>query len=65
MYLCHVVDSRVHDDYWRDVSAVCDRDKELRSKANRLRRQVADLEREAISRGLLDGPAAVASPTLD
>lgn len=38
---------------WNDTGAVFQRDKELRSRAVRLRRQLAELERQAQARGLL------------
>ena len=61
MYLAYVVDSGVSDDMWRDISTTCERDKELRSKANRLRRQLADLEREAVARGVLVDSSAIST----
>ena len=61
MYLSHVVDTAIYHDAWLDISSSCERDKELRSKANRLRRQLADLEREAIARGLMDGSSSLSA----
>lgn len=55
MYLAHVVDPSVVNNSWTDIAAICERDKDLRSKAQRLRRQLADLEREAIAKGLFEG----------
>ncbi|KAK4029192.1 myotubularin-related protein 9 isoform X1 [Daphnia magna] len=59
MYLSYVVEPRIYDDAWRDIAAICEQDKELRSKAQRLRRQLIDLERDAISKGLLDSPSSI------
>ena len=56
MYLAYVVDPNVYDSSWRDISSICERDKELIREAKKLRRQLMDLERDAISKGLLDGP---------
>ena len=57
MYLAYVVEPGIYDNAWREISAICERDKELRSKAQRLRRQLIDLERDAISKGLFDNPS--------
>ncbi len=56
MYLAYVVDPSAEEGAWRDISAICERDKELRSKTQRLRRQLLELERDAFSKGLLEGP---------
>lgn len=57
MYLAYVVEPSINDSAWREIATICERDKELRSKAQRLRRQLIDLERDAISKGLLDSPS--------
>lgn len=59
MYLAYVVEPSIYDNAWRDIAAICEQDKELRSKAQRLRRQLIDLERDAISKGLLDSPSSI------
>lgn len=59
MYLAYVVNPNIHDGAWQDITSICERDKELRSKAQRLRRQLIDLERDAISKGLLDSPSSI------
>lgn len=56
MYLAYVVDPSIYNNSWSDIAAICDQDKDLRSKAQRLRRQLIELEREAISKGLFEGP---------
>lgn len=59
MYLAYVVEPGIYDSAWHEITSICERDKELRSKAQRLRRQLADLERDAISKGLLDCPSSI------
>lgn len=59
MYLAYVVEPSIYDNAWRDIAAICEQDKELRSKAQRLRRQLIDLERDAIAKGLLDSPSSI------
>lgn len=58
MYLAYVVEPGINDSAWREISSICERDKELRSKAQRLRRQLIDLERDAIAKGRLDSPSS-------
>ncbi|GLG92760.1 GL15069 [Gryllus bimaculatus] len=64
LFLRWVVDQSPQRQAWRTITALRERDKELRLKATRLRRQLAELEREAVEAGVL-APAAVlpASPT--
>lgn len=59
MYLAYVVEPNIYNNAWGDIAAICELDKELRSKAQRLRRQLIDLERDAISKGLLDSPSSI------
>ena len=65
MYLSYAVDPSGQENSWRDITAMCEKDKELRSKAQRLRRQLIDLERDAIAKGLLDAPANINTPVFD
>lgn len=65
MYLAYVVDPSIYNDSWSDIAAICDHDKDLRSKAQRLRRQLVELEREAISKGLFEGPPLTPAPVCD
>lgn len=65
MYLSYVVDPSVQENSWRDITAMCEKDKELRSKAQRLRRQLIDLERDAVAKGLLDLPANLNTPVFE
>ncbi|KAG8242888.1 Myotubularin- protein 9 [Homalodisca vitripennis] len=53
LYLRWVIDQTERKQAWRQIMQLRDKDKELRMKAGRLRRQLADLEREAIQAGVL------------
>lgn len=53
LYLRWVVDQSARRDAWRHVTQLRDKDKELRQRATRLRRQLQELEREAVQAGLL------------
>lgn len=57
MYLRWVIDQSEREQAWRKIAQLRDKDKELRMRATRLRRQLADLEREAIQAGLLSAPS--------
>lgn len=65
MYLSYVVNPSVQDNSWRDIAGMCEKDKELRSKAQRLRRQLIDLERDAIAKGLLDVSVNSSTPVFE
>ncbi|XP_067014319.1 myotubularin-related protein 9 [Anabrus simplex] len=53
LYLRWVVDQTPQQEAWRTITELREHDKELRLKATRLRRQLADLEKEAIEAGIL------------
>lgn len=59
MYLRWVYDQTPQQEAWVTVSEIKEREKELRSKVIRLRRQLMELEREAVSQGLLHDSSAV------
>ncbi|XP_029841778.2 myotubularin-related protein 9 isoform X3 [Ixodes scapularis] len=53
VFLRWVYNQRPQQEAWVTISEIRDRDKELRSKAIRLRRQLLELEQEAVVQGLL------------
>lgn len=53
LFLRRVIDSSSQELAWKTVFEVKERDKELRSHVIRLRRQVVELEKEAIEAGLI------------
>jgi hypothetical protein len=58
-----VVDQTPQQKAWETITSLREKDKELRLKATRLRRQLADLEKEAIEAGILLPPSADIVPT--
>lgn len=53
LYLRWVVDQTEQKMAWKKITQLRDQEKELRMKAARLRRQLADLEREAVQAGIM------------
>lgn len=53
LFLRWVVDQSEQREAWRSIAALKERDKELRLKAGRLRRQLIDLEKEAKHLGIV------------
>lgn len=60
LFLRWVVDQTPQKKAWEAITSLREKDKELRLKAMRLRRQLADLEKEAVEAGIL--PPATADP---
>ncbi|GFN86881.1 myotubularin-related protein 9 [Plakobranchus ocellatus] len=56
LYLRGVINQAPQDEAWQEIYKIREYDKELRSKVNKLRRQLASLEREAISNGVVSPP---------
>jgi hypothetical protein len=57
------VDQTPQQKAWETITSLREKDKELRLKATRLRRQLADLEKEAVEAGILLPASADAVPT--
>ncbi|KAK3607056.1 hypothetical protein CHS0354_015367 [Potamilus streckersoni] len=53
MYQRSYLDKSKKREKWTEIAKICEYDKELRSKVNKLRRQLASLEREALSAGVI------------
>ncbi|PSN52380.1 hypothetical protein C0J52_06724 [Blattella germanica] len=53
LFLRWVVDQTPQQKAWETITSLREKDKELRLKATRLRRQLLDLEREAVEAGIL------------
>ncbi|KAK6167642.1 hypothetical protein SNE40_021620 [Patella caerulea] len=53
LYLRSQADPVPMEDKWREIVKIAEYDKELKAKAIRLRRQLAALEKEAISKGVI------------
>lgn len=58
MYLRWIVDQKPQLEAWKSIAEIREKDKELQSKAAKLRRNLVDLERDALNAGIL-------SPHLD
>lgn len=58
MYLRWIVDQKPQLEAWKSIAEIREKDKELQSKAAKLRRNLVDLERDALNAGVL-------SPHLD
>ena len=56
LYLRGVINQAPQDEAWQEIYKIREYDQELRSKVNKLRRQLASLEREAISNGVVAPP---------
>jgi len=65
LYLRWVVDQTPQQKAWETITALREKDKELRLKATRLRRQLLDLEREAVEAGILLPPSSDQEPGED
>ncbi|GFR98384.1 myotubularin-related protein 9 [Elysia marginata] len=61
LYLRGVIDQTPQDEAWKEIYKIREYDQELRSKVNKLRRQLASLEREAISHGVVSPPVQKAA----
>ena len=56
LYLRGIIKSAPQEEAWQEVYKIKEYDKELRSKVNKLRRQLAALEKEAVSSGVVSAP---------
>ncbi|KAK6960629.1 myotubularin-related protein 9 [Biomphalaria glabrata] len=56
LYLRGVINQSPQEEAWQEIYKIREYDKELRSKVNKLRRQLASLEREAIANGVVSPP---------
>lgn len=63
LFLRWVVDQTPQQKAWETITSLREKDKELRLKATRLRRQLADLEKEAVEAGILLPPSTDTVPT--
>lgn len=63
LFLRWVVDQTPQQKAWETITSLREKDKELRLKATRLRRQLADLEKEAVEAGILLPASTDAVPT--
>ncbi|KAJ1523594.1 hypothetical protein ONE63_001437 [Megalurothrips usitatus] len=61
LYLRWVVDQSPQKKALQTVMTLKENEKELRSRASRLRRQLADLEKEAVERGILQRNSSIGS----